>query len=448
MSLLSYSQNRQLLYDFANVPQKLLINPGAEINNKFYIGIPLLSHISLQGGVTAFSAYDIFADDGIPINDKIRKAVNNYGKTEFTYANEQLEILSGGLRLKNNNYLSFGLYQEFDFLAKVPKDLIDLYYEGNTIINKHYSIEKLSARSEVTGVFHVGLSKKINNKWLVGARAKLYSSVYNAKTKKNSGYLTTQYGTDNIYVQKLQNINFLLQTSGVFLDDYDDVTPSYITGKMFLGGNLGLGFDVGFTHYLTKQWKVSGSVQDIGFTINSKDVETYEINNGYFETEGIQLYFDPNKPEDYWQNLRDDFNDKVVLDTLYTGYVSLKPLKLNGAVSYSFGRPFFEDCRFYDDEIAYTDKVGLHVFSMVSDIHSYLAATLFYEKRLNKSFYSKITYTVDPFSFSNIGVGFSANIGKFNTYFLADNLLNLRNVYDSKSVNFQLGFNVIFQNKN
>ena len=125
-----YSQNKQVLYDFNGLPQTLLLNPGSKVTNKYHVGIPLLSQISLQAGFTGFSAYDIFADNGIPINDKIRAAVNNFGKSEFVTINEQLEILSGGFELPNKSYLSFGYYQEFDFLAKIPKDVIDLFYEN------------------------------------------------------------------------------------------------------------------------------------------------------------------------------------------------------------------------------------------------------------------------------------------------------------------------------
>ena len=66
--LISNGQNKQVLYDFAGLPQTLLVNPGAEVNNKFYFGLPLFSQVAVQGGITAFSAYDIFADDGTDIN--------------------------------------------------------------------------------------------------------------------------------------------------------------------------------------------------------------------------------------------------------------------------------------------------------------------------------------------------------------------------------------------
>jgi hypothetical protein len=38
-----FSHNKKVLYDFAGLPQTLLLNPDLETNLKFHIGLPLLS---------------------------------------------------------------------------------------------------------------------------------------------------------------------------------------------------------------------------------------------------------------------------------------------------------------------------------------------------------------------------------------------------------------------
>lgn len=442
---ISNGQNKQVLYDFAGLPQTLLINPGAEVRNKFHFGFPLFSQVAVQGGITAFSAYDIIADNGIDINAKINEVVQDFGKAEFVEVNQQIEALSGGFRLNENNYLSFGYYQEFNFLAKIPRDVIDLIYEGNTDINRQYSINKLSARAELLGVFHIGISKKINKKWQVGARAKLYSSALNVNSKQTKGSLKTTYGTNNIYEQQLNDIDFLAQTSGVLIDDTDVLTPSYFVKKMLLGGNLGLGVDLGFTHHLDKQWTVSGSAIDLGFIYNTQDVESYGL-KGDFKVDGINLNFDEDNPTDYWNDLRDRFNEEVVLDTITSSYVSTRPLKLYAGLNYTFGKKL-DDCRFDMRPGLYSNKVGFQLFSTVGSVHSYLAATLFFERWFSKYFQAKVTYTVDPYSFSNLGAGLSTQLGPVNIYLLADNLLYLNNIYAAKSANVQLGVNFIFYDK-
>ncbi|WP_299524276.1 DUF5723 family protein [uncultured Lutibacter sp.] len=441
-----YSQNKQVLYDFASLPQTLLLNPGAEVDYKFHIGLPLLSQLSVQAGFTGFSVYDIFADDGIDINDKIRNAVNNYGTTEFMAFNQQLEVLSGGFRLKNDSYLSFGYYQELDFLAKIPRDIVDLFYDGNTDIDRRYYINKLASRAELFGVLHIGLSKKINKKFQLGARFKIYSSVFNANTKLNTGSFYTQDGNNNTYTQHLENVNFLMQTSGVFFDNYDDVDSDYVKSKFLFGGDLGLGLDLGFTYHPKKQWIATGSVLDLGFIKYTKNIESYRI-KGNYEVEGFQLLFDPNNPQNYWNDLKEEFDKSIVLDTLYKSYITLRPVKLNGSISYSFGQQY-DDCRFLINPKIYLNKVGFQLYSNISAVHSYIAATLFYERRLGKHLQTKVTYTADPYSFSNIGMGLSTQLGIFNAYFVVDNLLSLRNLYNAKSTSFQLGVNFIIKHNN
>ena len=440
-----YTQNKQVLYDFASLPQTLLLNPGAEVDSKFHIGFPLLSQIAVQGGFTGFSTYDIFADNGVDINDKIRSAVGKYGKSEFFEFNQQLEVLSVGLRLKDDFYLSGGYYQEFNFIAKIPRDIVDLFYDGNTDINRKYSINKLAARIELFGVFHIGLSKKVNNKWNVGGRLKIYSSVFNATSKLNTGSFYTEEGTSNIYNQHLDNVNFLMQTSGVFFESDADFNASYIKSKLLFGGNLGIGIDLGFTHQLKKQWIVTGSILDLGFISYSKNVESYSV-KGDYEVEGFQLNFDPDNPEDYWNDLKDEFDKSIVSETLYKSYVALRPVKLNGSVSYSFGQQY-DACRFLIDPQTYLNKIGFQLYSTLSAVHSYMAATVFYERRMGKYLQTKITYTADPYSFTNIGLGLSTQLGIFNAYFTADNLLSLSNMYNAKSANFQLGLNFIIKDK-
>lgn len=440
----NYAQNKQLLYGFAELPQTLMLNPGAEIDNKFYVGFPLFSQASVQGGFTGFSTYDIFRADNIDINSKIANAIQNFGNTEIAQANQQVEVFSGGFKWNESTYISFGFYQEFDFLAKIPKDITDLVYDGNTTLNRSYGVEKLSARIELLGVAHAGISKKINEKWQVGGRLKLYSSVFNGKSKSNTGALYTKKGEDNRYLQRLSNVDILLQTSGLLTDV--DITPSYLAKNLLFSGNFGLGFDVGFTYHIDKQWTVTGSALDIGFVYNTQNIESYTI-KGDFETEGIDLIFNPtDDPSDYWNNIRDEFDDSIVIDTIYKKYISVRPLKLNTSLYYSFGEKY-DRCRFDLRPGQYSNKAGVQLFATLGTVHSYMAATLFFERWFGKHFQAKISYTADPYSFSNLGLGASAQFGPFNLYVLADNLLYLNNLYAAKSASVQVGINFIFYDK-
>ncbi|MEO9893526.1 DUF5723 family protein, partial [Aurantibacter sp.] len=55
----------------------------------------------------------------------------------------------------------------------------------------------------------------------------------------------------------------------------------------------------------------------------------------------------------------------------------------------------------------------------------------------------KTSYTVDKFSFTNIGLGLNLQAGPVNFYVLADNLLGYQNLASSHYQSFQIGLNII-----
>ena len=159
------------------------------------------------------------------------------------------------------------------------------------------------------------------------------------------------------------------------VDDYDDVTPSYIISKLLFGGNLGLGLDIGFSHHLNKQVTITGSLQDVGFIYNTQNVESHKA-DGNYTIEGINLIFDEDNPDEYWNNIQDDFESSIGLDSIYSNYISTRPLKVNGSISYSFGQRY-DDCRFLVEKDVYTNKIGFHLFAAPGVVHTYMSGTVF-----------------------------------------------------------------------
>jgi len=91
------AQNKQLLYDFAEIPQSLLINPGVEVDFEWYTGIPGASGVSLHAGSSGVSAYDLFAEDGLNFNVKVRdRLLGGMTTTDEFSATQQLELINIG----------------------------------------------------------------------------------------------------------------------------------------------------------------------------------------------------------------------------------------------------------------------------------------------------------------------------------------------------------------
>jgi hypothetical protein len=445
------SQNKQILYNFTTVPQSLLTNPGSDFKYKYYFGVPLLSGVSLNVGSTGFSAYDLFANNGVDFNIKLRDVVASTSRKDKLTLNEQIELFNGGFKVgdwQNHGYVSFGMYQEFDFISYMPKDLAILALEGNRdYLDKRFDLGDLNLKAEMLSVLHFGYQKDIKENLIVGLRAKIYSSIFNATSTSNSGYIYTIPGTTTAYEQVIYS-NLQLNTSGVsgYLDENSDVdAASDIKKKTFLGGNLGLGFDLGFTYYPKKNIQITASILDIGFIRHAKEVETFTF-KGLYKYEGINPSFnDSNDPV----NIAQEFNDAIPLDTIYSKYTTWRPAKLNASYQYSFDDSRGgADCSCINNDADYKNAVGAQLFVMTTPRAPIMALTGYYRRNVFSNLQLKATYTVDSYSYTNIGLGLSTNLGKFNMYVLADNLLEYRDISKANSLSFQFGLNFIFKDNN
>ena len=448
VSISCFSQNKQILYNFTSVPQSMLINPGSDVKYNWFIGIPLSSGFSINVGSSGFSAFDLFANNGIDFNAKLRNVIFSTSRNDKVSINQQLEIFSGGFKLgdwQKGSYFSFGMYQELDLFSYMPKDYAILALDGNKdYLGKIFDFGDLSAKGELLSVFHLGYHKNVSEKLIIGARGKIYSSIFNLSSTKNSGYFYTIPGTTSIYEQVISS-NVLVNTSGFtnYTDNYSDNVKSDILKKTFFGGNLGLGFDLGLTYYPKENIQFTASIVDIGFIKHTSEVRNYSY-KGYYKYEGLTPDFILGNSN----NLIKEFYDAIPLETLSLKYTTWRPVKFNSSIQYSFGDGRNTDCNCLGNEMKFKNSVGAQLFVMSAPRTSLMALTTYYRRKFFDSLEMKSTYTIDSYSSKNIGLGLSTTIGKVNFYVLADNLLEYRDVSKANSLSFQLGFNIIFPDKN
>ena len=443
-----FSQNKQILYNFTSVPQSMLINPGSDVKYNWFIGIPLFSGFSTNVGSSGFSAFDLFANNGIDFNAKLRNVVFSTSRIDKVSINQQLEIFSGGFKLgdwQKGSYFSFGMYQELDLFSYVPKDYAILALDGNKDhLGKIFNFGDLNAKGELLSVFHLGYHKNVSEKLILGARGKIYSSIFNLSSTKNSGYFYTIPGTTSIYEQVI-SANVLVNTSGFtnYTDNYSDNVKSDILKKTFFGGNLGLGFDLGLTYYPKENIQFTASIVDIGFIKHTSEVRNYSY-KGYYKYEGLTPDFILGNSND----LLKEFYDAIPLDTLSLKYTTWRPVKFNSSIQYSFGDGRNTDCNCLGNEMKFKNSVGAQLFVMTAPRTPLMALTTYYRRKFFDSLEMKATYTIDSYSSKNIGLGLSTTISKVNFYVLADNLLEYRDISKANSLSFQLGFNIVFPDKN
>lgn len=459
MTMGAIAQNKQLLYGFDKVPQSLLLNPGAKVSQKMHFGIPFLSQFHINVGSSGVNAFDIFKDDGGAINERISEQIQSLGTRDFFTATQQLEILNFGWKNKNGVYFSGGVYQELDFILYFPKDLAILAWEGNRdYIGYPFNFSDLTFTGDVTTAYHFGVNKAISNTLTVGIRGKIYSSMIDFRSTKNSGTFLTREGDDldNFYEHSITNADVSIQTSGYSslrdMDGSNEVVKELL-GRSLLGGNLGLGIDVGATYTPNDFWTYSASILDLGAIFYTKDVENYSA-EGSYALEGIELIFPPvvnGEPGiPYYDTIGEDLKAAIPIDTLSTSYTRFRPLKMNASAQRNFGRRVGSeacDCLNMGGIQEYNQAVGVQLYSIFRPKGPQLAGTLFYSRRLGRHFSAKATYTADPFSVTNLGLGIAADLWKINFYLAADNLLSYSNLAKSNGVSLQFGLNIKIKEK-
>lgn len=457
-TFLSFAQNKQIMYDFKEVPQAMLLNPGIETGLNMYVGVPLLSGISFQAGSSGASVNDFFANDGLDINDKIReRALYGMKPTDDLSGTYQVEILNVGFRSKKNpdNFYSFGIYNEGDAIGYWFKDYAILGFEGNADrLNQRFDLSHLKTRGEMVNVFHFGINKRIDNKLIVGVRGKLYSSIFSFKSTKNKGYFVTTPGENNLLASTLV-ADMQLQTSGLnsIKDANDDGTGvgSVLTKRGLLGGDLGVGVDLGFTYQLNRKTTVTASILDLGFIMHSTDVRNYTL-KGQATVEGVEVILPEDligTGRDFWQELVDEVDGLIPYEENQDSYISFRPTKLYGSIRYNFGEQnrSMQDCDCKAGgsrgSLGYPNAVGGQLYVINRPRGPQVAVTGFYQRNFGKAISLKTTYTVDKYSATNIGFGANLNLGPVNLYAMADNLVGYRNLAASQYASFQLGINVI-----
>ncbi len=460
-----YAQNKQLLYDFQEIPQSLMLNPGMQTPYQWHAGIPLLSGVAFQAGTSGLSVDDIFANDGLDINDKVRdRAVSGLSIRDEISGVYQIEVFYGGFRGKNNpdNYFSFGLYNEGVGINYWPRDLAILAYEGNADqLGRQYDLSHLKIRGELLNVFHFGWNRNWNRNLTVGARGKLYSGIIDFHSSINDGYFLTETGQNNILASTLV-ADMQLRTSGLqeIKDVIDDDAVENVSGissiftkRGFFGGDLGLGLDLGATYQLTDQTTLMASILDIGLLYHSGDVRNFTLEGGA-TIEGVEVILpealiDPDA--DLWQDLIDEIEALIPFEENNNNYITFRPTKFYGAIRHNFGedgpRGEWCDCNYTtnsrENNLNYKNSVGGQIYAINRPRGPQVAATAFYQRRFGNALALRGTYTVDKFTYTNIGLGVSFQAGPVNFYLMGDNLLGYRNVAASHYASFQFGLNII-----
>ena len=435
--VIAIQAQQHIAFSFGETPQTLMLNPGSETNYKSHYGIPVLSNFQLTIGNTGFQMGDLFSNDSRSFNEKFEKVLNQLEPDDYINLNTKVDVLSFGYRYNNKTYISGGFYEELDLMVYFPKDAIEgLYYGNDPFFNRSFSISQAIMKADLIGVLHAGISKKIDEKLTIGGRFKIYSSSLNVETNNNSGSITTTTNNTNITRLTLQNLDAGVSTSGI------DNIEEDVLSNTFLGGNLGVGFDVGLTYHFSPQIEFTGSILDLGFVKHSKNTRNFSAKGNYV-LDGINFEYNSDDPINYWKQLEQDIDARIPNEENEDAYTSWRPMKINAALKYSFGERRNKFCYTKTHKQYYYNSIGFQIHTIMRPLKPQFSFTSFYEKSLSQKIHTKFTHTINDYSSTIFGAGASLQLGKLHVFGALDNVLGVRDLSTLNTISLNFGLNII-----
>lgn len=455
-SLVSYGQNKTLLWNVDDLPQSLMQNPGAQIDFTSHFGIPFFSQIHFGVGSTGVSLHDVFDDSNPNVNQRIRGLMTRLTARDYVSVNEQLEILNFGWKVGQRAYVSAGVYQELDLFAYFPKDPALLAFEGNAdYIGSNFNFSDVNFTGEMLTVYHAGLNFQVDPKLTVGARFKLYSGIFNAESTDNQGVFRTDFvpGGPNFYRHSAIGVNVVVNTSGyASLRDEEDMTVdravSELLSRSFFGQNVGVGGDIGFNYKVTEQLSISGSIQDIGLMFHQKDVENSSY-TGSHTTYGLQPLFpelDAGEPTiPYWEIFEEQLDADLTDVTTLNSYTTWRPIKVNAGFQFGTGTAFLPCNIYVHKQPRFMNLFGMLLSSVGRPKGPTFGVMGYWDRKVSDTFRFRVSYTADDYSVTKFGAMVSKRFNNFNAYLAVDDIIGYTNLAKANSASLQLGLQFVFK---
>lgn len=420
------AQTNLNLYNFRNVGQSNLLNPGIRPQANFTFGLPSAYLSAQTPEMTLANLFNNTENPDSTFKRIVRDpslSFNNMGI--FTV----MDPIFIGFAIKKN-YFSLGVQLSYDFYGSPPKDILGLM-QGTTFfqnsLNRQADLGNIDFNTSAWLNYHVGYTREITKKLSIGTRVKYLQGIFNVNVEKSTLKLSSN--EDSLYIKAGYKAN----TAGF---EYKGNIADYLFGTADLGINTsnfvsgtGWGIDLGANYKFNQHVSVSASVIDLGYINWNKNNRSYILDTKEFNYKGIDLkdinQFD--SLEKRITELQDSITQKVFESTESTNsYTTNLNAKLYLGAQYALNYNNMFDFVFFNN-------FGYKTFNP--------ALSLSFTKKVWSILDLRISGTYYNNNFTNAGLGFSLNLGPFQTYLFSDNLIAVMQYDEAKFVNIRAGIN-------
>lgn len=417
------AQNERSLYYMRQIPQASYANPAFTPEFKFYMSIPGASSVSVAYNNSGFKYSDVVTrrnDDSLVIDQ--HKLLNSLGTNNDMGVRINEELFAMGFKI-GKSYISLSLNTKSIANFHYTKDFMSLLINGNAqFLGKTVDLSGSKMNGLAYGEVVLGFARQINNKLSLGTRIKYLYGIAVIETKKSKLTLTTDEKTFALTALSDIQINMAQPT---------DEKDKFITKA--IRNNHGMAFDLGATYVLNEKVLINASILDIGSIHWNKKVTNYtsEKPNSTFTFSGVDINdFFKNKgtSDSSFNHLLDTINDKFKIKESHSGFKTQLAKKFILGASYMLDTNTLTGVVFRNEFFAGTYNPSL---------------TLSITHEFGRIFSGMVSYSYCDKNFLNVGVGFASNLGPLQIYGVVDNVIAAMQVKNSKTVNAQIGLNLV-----
>jgi len=413
----------------ATVPHANQINPSFLPPYKLVIGLPVISSTRIFAENDQLSFNDIFTrqegDDSLTVDED--RIISNLRDNNDLDIGGDVSLLYVGLNIRNN-YFSLALNERAMSNFDYTKDLVTWALKGpadEAFENRGLDIKDLDIGALAFHEIALGWGRQLNERFNVGVRLKYLIGYLNVNTESLSGVINANLDTLSIFADQI-----IINSSGV--KNFDSNVSEDFSDAFLSFSNSGFGIDLGAQFRPNDRLTFSASITDIG-SISWNDFQrSYQLNSVTYTFTGFDLLDliadTPNK--DFLQNELDSIKDLF------------DPQEVDG-ISYSTTLPwnFYGGVEF---EFVERQKIGALFYTTHKAGRLRPALSLSYNLRLRKVLNAVINGSIIDGEFTNLGLGFSADLGPVQVFATTNNIFSLAFPASASILSANFGLNLVF----
>lgn len=424
----SYAQNDMLFLNMRDVPQVSAINPSFTNPELFNVGVPFLSSGAFGYGNSGFRFNKLLrkrSDDSLEIN--VNDFINVIGRNNYIGANASYEILGGGYNWQKW-YFTFSWSDKLSMEMRFPQNLLEFVTEGNyPFIGQTLEFDNIKLKALHYREWAFGAARPINDRWTVGAKAKILFGKSSMYTENITGSFFTD--PDTYHITTSNTINFNQSLPEVL--QYDTLDFNYYQySKGFK--NPGFAMDLGATYKLDDKITIYASVLDLGWIRWKNNLKNYRSNDVTWTFKGIDINDYINEPDDVVEarlnSLQDSLTSQFGLEESETRFNTPLTPKIYIGASYVI-----------DNQ----QTAGVVIRSTVFNGTIQPQINFSYLYKVNTHFTAAGSYSIAYRNVGNLGLGFIGNYGPMQFYLATDNFVGLVAPASVRYTNIRLGFNYL-----